>query len=275
MSNVRIHPFLHIDRSARIYLYEGRKDVFRSGDALPSDPKKYALLPSDILPTSTSVISSRFKVRDRGKPVLIREAAVYDREFLHRFFSPAYTVQERLDLLQKQYGYYTTAQTAEAFLEYLDILVANAPQLLGGKEETHALWQSVEGRLLLDWIQHRKGDLQNPASIRKGKSRAQVLDTKTQLAVVYYLHKGGILTYSLKPTNELVYLLAGLLSRTASSLERLTGFLTEEPSIASNPVLTKKYIRKAKLFFEEAEMPDLASLAQTDLIRMGGLASED
>jgi hypothetical protein len=191
MSNQRFHKFLHIDRTCRVYEYSGRKAVIREGDPLPEG--EHVVLPQNIRPKDKVTISLRVLVDDEGNQTPVTDEAVYDAEFLSRFFNRAYSVEDRLVLLEEHFGRYTMVKNPGSFLDYLDNrLVAPARILLGGKGDEEARWQGKEGRVLLDWIQKQRDYIQEPIAGRKKKSKAQALSTASQLAVVYYLHKGEV-----------------------------------------------------------------------------------
>jgi hypothetical protein len=268
MPNYRIHSFLHIDRSFAIYEHIGRKQAIREGDPVPATGD-HVTLPRDIRPKDNVTIARKILVNDAGKHIPVKEESVYDQEFLQRFFNPAYTVNDRLALLAEHFGRYTRSKTPESFLNYLETrIVAHARVLLGGKVDIEALWRGEDGRLLLDWIQQQRGHVQNPIAARRGKSKAQLLDTKTQLAVMYYMHLGKTCTISLKHNNELVHFLAGLLSRTQNSIDSLVHYLTEPPSQENNRVLNEKYMIQAKQFFLNSGQLELAQLVGEDLMRL-------
>ncbi|MCC3155602.1 hypothetical protein LJ737_00020 [Hymenobacter sp. 15J16-1T3B] len=269
MPNHRIHTFLHVDRSCRIYEYSGSKLVIREGDPLPEGD--YIVLPQNVLPKDNTTIALRVQVDDDGMQTPVTEAAVYDREFLSRFFSPAYSVDDRLALLEDHFGRYTTVKTQESFLDYLQKQVVNNGLVLlgiGGKVDQEEFWRGRDGRVLVDWIQKQRGHMQDPAAGRKKKSKAQSLSTASQLAVVYYMHRGELLKVSLKPSNELVHFLAGLLARTPNSIAPLVRYLTEQPSQQNNKVLNEKYMLQAKRFFLDSGQPKLAQLVEEDLMRL-------
>ncbi|UOQ66784.1 hypothetical protein [Hymenobacter volaticus] len=268
MPNHRIHPFLHIDRSFSIYEHIGRKQAIREGDPIPATGD-YVTLPLDIRPKDNVTIARKIQVNDAGKHIPVTEESVYDQEFLQRFFNPAYTVDDRIALLAEHFGRYTRRKTPESFLDYLEArIVAHARVLLGGKVDMEALWQGEDGRLLLDWIRQQRGYVQNPIAARRGKSKTQLLDTKTQLAVIYYMHLGKMWTISLKYSNELVHLLAGILTRTPNSIAPLVHYLTEPPSQENNRVLNEKYMTQAKQFFLHSEQSELAQLVEKDLMHL-------
>ncbi|GAA4012761.1 hypothetical protein GCM10022408_26930 [Hymenobacter fastidiosus] len=242
--------------------------VIREGDYIP-EAGEYVVLPKNILPKNNVTLSLRVWVSDAGKQKLVKEEAVYDEEFLHRFFNPAYTVEDRVALLDEHYGRYTRDNTAEAFLDYLEeSIVARAQVLLGGKVDLEALWQGENGRLLLDWIRLQRGHVQNPIAARKGKSQSQSLNTYSQLVVVYYMHRGGVWPGTLKYSDELVHFLAGLLARTANSIAPLVHYLTEAPNQENNRVLNEKYMAQAQQFFLASGKQDLAKLVEEDLMHL-------
>ena len=99
MPNHRIHPYLHVDRKFRIHFYSGQKNYVRAGEAIPEDGYEYVVLPQDVRPADNTTIPLQVRIDDAGKPHLIREAAVYSKAFLQRFFDEAYTAEDRLALL--------------------------------------------------------------------------------------------------------------------------------------------------------------------------------
>ncbi|MCB2377341.1 hypothetical protein LGH70_07100 [Hymenobacter sp. BT635] len=266
MPNRRIHPYLHIDRTCCTYVYSGRTNCIRQEQPLPDDGAEYVVLPQNILPKDNVTLPLQVRINEAGQQTRILDEASYNAAFLHRFFNPAYTTEDRLALLEAHYGRYTRTRTPESFLDFLDRdIIAHAPVLLGIKEEAASLWQQEGGQLLRQWIQRQRGYLERPIGIRNGKSQAQVLDLKSQLAVVHYLHRGKMWPGPLLPTKDLAGFLAGVLARSANNIEPLLRFLTEPPSQERNLVLNEKYIARAKKHFEDAQMPLFAQLAADDL----------
>jgi hypothetical protein len=80
--------------------------------------------------------------------------------------------------------------------------------------------------------------------------------------------QGELLKINLKPGNELVHFLAGLLARTPNSIAPLVRYLTERPSQENNKVLNEKYMLQAKRFFLDSGQPHLAQLVEEDLMRL-------
>lgn len=115
------------------------------------------MLPQDIRPKDNVTLPLQVRINEAGQQTRILEEAAYNAAFLHRFFNPAYTNEDRLAFLEAYYGRYTRTRTPESFLDFLDRdIITHAPVLLGIKEEVASLWQQEGGQLLRQWMQRQR-----------------------------------------------------------------------------------------------------------------------